>query len=232
MTKALRLLAPGTNSITITASSIGAADVSQQISVASSGAAAFDLQVSTQEGLPGVKVYAWVSQRGPVSAARVEFDADTDGTADAVVTGMLNGEAASTFQYPSPGRYVLTARVYDSSGGLLYSGSRVVSVLGPSTIGSRVMSVYRSMLGRLLSSDGSGAAMAISQETRAKYQAVFDAFGPSLPSVAGQLGTAQLRSITESIGEIWLTRVTAEGAMAFPVYLIKDTDGLWRIGGM
>jgi len=53
-----------------------------------------------------------------------------------------------------------------------------------------------------------------------------------LPSVAAQLGTPIDGVVTGDWAELTLLRQTADGERAFPVYLIRGGDGIWRVESM
>jgi Big-like domain-containing protein/glucodextranase-like protein len=224
-------LAAGSNALTITLRTIGAADVSQSVSITSFGVKPFELVVSPAQGMSPLTVYASLRQRGTAQTARVEFDADSDGISETTVTQFSDGEAQAAFSYTS-GTYTLTARAYDAANNLLYVATRKVVVDNPEFLRRRAGSVYQGMVGRLMAGDAAGALEAISDETKSIFQRVFSDLGADIPTIASQLGRAEVRTVADNMAEMAVFRDTAQGTKVFIVLLFKDSDGLWRIQGM
>ncbi len=65
-----------------------------------------------------------------------------------------------------------------------------------------------------------------------RYAEILAALAGTLPSVAAQLGTPIDGVVTGDWAELTLLRQTAEGERAFPVYLIRGGDGIWRVESM
>lgn len=223
-------LEPGANTLTVRTSVLGAPDVTQNITVNSTGISPYELSVGPAEGLAPLTVYSHLVLRGTSTATRVEFDADSDGSAEANVP-LVGGSATAAFAY-GVGFYRLTAKVYDAANILLYTASKVIVVHTPEFVGRRVSSVYLGMVGRLLSGDKAGALSAISSDARSVYQPVLDALGSNLSTVGSQLGVMEVRSVSSEVAELVVVRQSADGPKAFPILLHRDVDGLWRIGGM
>ncbi len=80
--------------------------------------------------------------------------------------------------------------------------------------------------------DVTGALANVTGGMQAKYEAVFSALKPQLPTIVDQLGTVQEVTVTQNVAEIALLRTGASGDSVFHVYVIRSEDGLWRIDGM
>lgn len=223
-------LAAGANTLTIRTSVLGAPDVTQNITVNSTGISPYELSIAPAEGLAPLTVYAHLVVRGASTGTRVDFDADSDGIADTSVP-LVDGRATVAFAYGA-GFYRLAAAVYDAANSLLYTSSKVIVVHTPEFVGRRVSSVYLGMVGRLLTGDKTGALSAISSDSRSVYQPILDALGSNLSTVAAQLGAVEVRSLSTEVAELVVVRQSVNGPQAFPVLLHRDVDGLWRIGGM
>lgn len=67
-----------------------------------------------------------------------------------------------------------------------------------------------------------------------QYESLFNALKDAgqLDAAVNALGTLRGSTVGSDFGELILTRETAEGTVAFPVWLIRGNDGVWRIEGM
>jgi hypothetical protein len=225
-------LSPGTNTLTITARTSESDEVSQTITVNSTGTKSFDFSLTATEGIGPLQVTGILSERASTAIARVEFDADDDGTIDRTVTAIQDGRAEATFVYPSPGIYVMRVRAFDQDGLLLYTASRSIYVVPPSVLRNRVHHVYDAMVGSLLGGNASRALGAVSPEARDTYAAIFNSLGTDLPAAAANLGAMEVRLVGETIAQIIVLRNLNGQTLVFPVQVMKDDLGIWRISGM
>ena len=69
-------------------------------------------------------------------------------------------------------------------------------------------------------------------DINAEFQAFFASLGSSLAGGGTQLGTLGGATIGEKSGELVIMRNTPDGPTLFPVHLIRDVDGIWRIESM
>ena len=67
---------------------------------------------------------------------------------------------------------------------------------------------------------------------RDAYKALFAGLGASLASNANQFGTIRGGSISDTFVELAIVHDTVDGPTGFPIHLIRDADGIWRIESM
>ncbi len=80
--------------------------------------------------------------------------------------------------------------------------------------------------------DWAGASNLFTASRRAEYLAFFSSLGTSLSTIANQLGTLVGASYSDGHAELLILRTTVDGPTAFPIHIIRDPDGIWRIESM
>ena len=85
---------------------------------------------------------------------------------------------------------------------------------------------------RLKAGDALGASNMFTASRRAEYRAFFSSLGANLATIANQLGTLVGGTFTVGQAELVIVRTTVNGQAAFPINLIRDPDGIWRIESM
>lgn len=225
-------LAAGSNALTLTLNTQDSTPIVRTITVTSNGAAAFQVNLDTQEGLAPLTVNATIRNRSGIAFKRVEIDADNNGTPEAALTGLPGGQATVAFNYSTPGRYTMRISVYDANENVIYTTTRRVRAVDPAELGTKVNSVYSGLVNRLAANNPTGALTAFTGDANQKYADVFAALSASLPSTAAQLGAVVSTTVTEGFAEMALSRSTTNGNQAYMIYLIKGGDGVWRIESM
>jgi hypothetical protein len=121
---------------------------------------------------------------------------------------------------------------YDATDTAIYTATRRVRAIDPSEVGYKLASVYTTLVNQLAANNVTGALTAFVDGTRDGYSSVFAALGTSLPTVAGQLGTVTNIVVMEDVGELTVARGVGSNAQVFMMYLIRGSDGIWRIETM
>ena len=116
--------------------------------------------------------------------------------------------------------------------GVVLTATRIVVIQDFAERDTLLRGVYTGMLDRLKTADIEGALTAVSGGMRAKYQAVFTALQPSLPTVIDQLGTLQSGVLGHELAEYAIVRNQNGSSRAFLIYFLRSEDGVWRIDGM
>jgi hypothetical protein len=161
----------------------------------------------------------------------VEFDVNGDGSPDYTVTN-FNGATSVTLDAAQPSTFAVAVKVFDTGNALIYSGTRWIQAVDPSLVGYRALSAFNGMVDELVLGNASGALRYFTGDAQAIYQDIFNKLGSSLPQIAQQLGTLKQGSFGDSVAEFILLRDTSDGPKAFPVYLYKGPEGIWRLEGM
>jgi sulfur relay (sulfurtransferase) complex TusBCD TusD component (DsrE family) len=222
----------GANPLTVILNTQGAAPVIKGLTISSTGIAPFDVSLDKQQGLAPLAVNLSINDRGNIPFKRITIDTTDNGTPDIVLAGLPPGGAVQPITYGTPGLYTLRVVVYDAHDKPIYTATRRVRAIDPNEIGYRLASVYTTMVNSLAVNDTTGALTAFVDGARDRYASVFSALAASLPAVAGQLGTLTHIVVMEDVGELTVTRQVGSDARAFMLYLIRGSDGIWRIETM
>jgi hypothetical protein len=162
--------------------------------------------------------------------ASVSIDFDGDGTIDWSGTSLTS--APMSFTYPQAGLYVVVVKVVDNHGAI-YVGRTSLIVQDLVATRSVLCSVYGYVKDRLSASDPDAAAMAFASSIRGMYQPFFDSLGTHAPSVASTLGSIASGSVGFGFAEMTLVRDNGDQTRSgFPLRMVMDSDGVWRISEM
>ena len=225
-------LQPGSNTITITLNSQGSAPIVKTITLGSTGIAPFEVALDKQEGLAPLTVNVTIKNRGSIPFKRITVDTTSDGVADVTLTALPPGGTTQSITYGTAGLYTMRVTVYDASDNLIYTATRRVRAVDPAEVGYKLASVYATLVNQLAANNVNGALTAFVDGARDRYSSVFTALGTSLPTVSGQLGTLTNIVVMEEVGELTVARSVGSDTQIFMMYLIRGSDGLWRIETM
>ncbi|MGH6924111.1 MAG: PKD domain-containing protein [Propylenella sp.] len=220
-------LRPGSNPISVTATSSDLAAATESITVTSSGPSSVQVSVSRQQGIAPMQVSFGVSLASG-TVTRIEADYDGNGTTDAVST---DPKVLLQHTYATPGAYQARFSVTDNQGNV-HSSAQVIVAASLAATDTKLRAVYSGAMAKLRGGDIEGALAGFTANVSERYRAVFTALGPRLPSVVDQLGTIQDGTISDTFAEYALIRNTPAGPQAFLIYLVRGEDGVWRIDEM
>lgn len=221
-------LQPGTNTLTVTATTLDGAVVTQTATVTSSGPSPIEVTASPEQGIAPLAVSFLVGNHTANGIQRIDVDFDGNGTVDFSTT---DPAAPISFTYANPGIYQAQVTVTDSLGNV-YHSTPLVEVQNVAVRDTVLRGVYTGLLDNLKSGNVEAALTAVTGSVYPKYKAVFEALRPNLASVVSQLGTIQSGTIGAEMAEYAVARDTVGGPRVFLVYFIQGEDGVWRIDGM
>jgi uncharacterized repeat protein (TIGR01451 family) len=227
-------LQPGSNTLSVVVTTPDNQTSTQSLTVNSSGVSPFELDVSQSAGLGPLSVEFFLTDRTNVAVSEVDISCNLDGSATFTTTTVDTSGVSSDLggcTYGNPGYNIVSVRVLDTSGQILYTASQTIFLVSPADRDFMLQSVYLGMLGRLQASDIPDALNALTSGVYAKYSAVFNSLS-NLPSVVSQLGTIQQANIGDGLAEYLIQQTTASGSTGFLMYLIPGEDGIWRIDAM
>jgi limonene-1,2-epoxide hydrolase len=206
--------------------------VTRTVLVTSTGASPFRAWLDESEGLAPFAPTLTVSNPGNVAFQRVEIDMQDDGTSDVTLPNLPGGMARVTLNYPDAGIYTVKVTVYAANGSTLFQARLRLKATAPAELAATIVGVYRTLTDRIAGDDAAGAVNLFVGDARSRYAEILAALTGTLPSVAAQLGTPIDGVVTGDWAELTLLRQTADGERAFPVYLIRGGDGIWRVESM
>ncbi|MEP7183006.1 MAG: Ig-like domain-containing protein [Betaproteobacteria bacterium] len=223
------LLTAGTNTLTLVLNTQDAAPITRTITMTSTGAKPFQVDVDPAQGLAPLTTTLRIVNRGNVPFKRITIDTNGDGSPETTLTELPGGQVTMTVPYAEPGVYSLVVKVYDPADVLIYTATRRVLAIAPGELARTIVGVYRTFVGRLAANNPAGAVNVFVGEARSRYADVLDNLAEPLATIAGKLGTLIDGVVTEEWAELTLLRDTPEGQRVFMMYLIRGGDGIWRL---
>ena len=158
-------------------------------------------------------------------SARVALDLESDGTAD--YEGATLAEQA--FAYTRPGIYVATLRV-TSLDGQVAAYRAAVHVYDRSALDSRLQAAWRGFKDALRSGDVAGAVAFIHSDRRAGWEEYFLQFSPvQFAAIDSVFTDLALLEVAPDRAECEMMRDVDGLLYSFPVSLLIDVDGRWRL---
>ena len=221
-------LSVGDNTITVTATGPGGTQLTQSVTVESSGPSPFVLAMRPDYGIAPHKARFFVMPTGDTAVQGIDADFDGDGQSD---YSTKDPNATVEFTYDMPGSYLPSFTVTDETGATrtLHQDLIVYSV---SELDRKLQSVYTGMLDRLRVRDIDGALLAVTGTVRDLYRQAFTNLLPDIDGFLANAGTIEDGSISQEFAEYLLVRNTAEGRQGFLIYFLRSEDGVWRIDAM
>ncbi len=155
----------------------------------------------------------------------VELDIDSDGTVD--FTGdTLEG---LPFVYDQPGIYVPTLRA-TTTGGQVLTYRTVVDVYDRATLDARLQTVWTGFTEALRSGDVASAVGFIHENRRTAWQDYFDQLLPDeLAAQGAGFTTIEPIQVGRGGAEYEMLREEDGRVFSYPIALVADVDGQWRL---
>ena len=155
------------------------------------------------------------------------LDTDGDGRSDFVGTS-LQGQP---FTYSQPGLYFPVATIQDAQGGRL-SLTTVVLVESPAVVTARFQNLWNGLKANLMAGDTQGALTQLSPAIRSQFSRIFQALGPSLPTIAGSLENLAVVENLDDLAEAVIVRREGTAPFVYFIYFRRDSLGRWLIEEM
>ncbi|MBZ0092494.1 MAG: hypothetical protein K8F27_09770 [Sulfuricellaceae bacterium] len=220
-------LQPGTNTLTVTATTPDGAVVTQTATVTSSGPSPIEVTASPEQGIAPLAVSFLVGNHTANGIQRIDVDFDGNGTVDFSTT---DPAAPISFTYTKPGIYQAQVTVTDSLG--IHSQTVLVSVLDAAKMDQMFKAMWDGLNGALIAKDKTKALQYLNSQAQDKYGPVFDALLPIMPQIVSSYSPPQSVSISSEIGEYAINRTIDGQNRIFLMYFMRDVDGVWRLDSM
>jgi hypothetical protein len=220
---ALVPVAPGPTTLTATAEARGGGAASAAVSVvAVPTPPGGTVRASPMSGIAPLTVAFTVS--GAADGARVDLDADGNGTVD------LSGERVDgqTFTFTTPGIYVATAVVTDVAG-VQTATQAVIQVFDRVALDAALQAKWAGMKAALRGGDIAGALDFIVERRRQDYGSAFGALARRLGGVDAILTDITLVRTRNAAAVYEMVRVDAGVVKSFQVRFALGGDGVWRL---
>jgi Bacterial Ig domain/Glucodextranase, domain B len=224
-------LNPGTNTITIIVTPPSGTALTQTITVTRTASPpTFELNVNPTQGIAPVASLMQVKDPANTPVAKVLLSCNNP-TGSPTLAENESATLAGVMEcrYTKAGLYQPWAAVKDQAGNVIWSSTRFVAVGDALDRYAVVSSIYSNVLGNLKSGNVDTALNGFTNTIREKYRATFVQAGTGLSALVDGLGTVKKMRLNADFAEVVVVRNTAQGPVAYSVFLIQDSDGVWRI---
>ena len=223
------MLEAGANPLVITATSSDGLTATQSLTVTSTADNPVELQVDKDNGMAPHDVIFSLKDNTGASISSIEYDVDNDGIPE-YSTGDPN--ATFPYTYTTPGCYTARVTVTDDATNT-YTATQTIAVQDVDEVKNQVTAVYYRMLEKFRIGSLAEAMNGLTETMKGKYEAAFNALSPTdLTAYIDNIGTVVGGRFMGDTAEITVVRDEDGTLKAFPVFVIKEKDGVWRIGGM
>jgi len=223
-------LRAGNNVLTVTAASpAGDRRTITRLVVSDGEAPTLTLTPEPAAGLAPLSVAFTYTLTPDTGVQAVAMDFEDDGQIDSTSLGPL----ATVYGQPGP----VTARLQVTDGtGAVHEAVALVDVQDFALVDGLLVNIWNDVRTDLIDGQTAAALQRFEVASQARYGAAFDQLGVSL---AGPTGIAASWSTTPVA--VWLSSELAQYALSHPVAgedrvflitFVKDSGGLWRLGGM
>jgi len=221
-------LQPGSNTLTVVATTPDGQTITQTLTVTSAGPSPFQVTVEPQSGVTPLPVAFTVTGQDPSTISQIAVDFDGNGTTDFTAT---DPTAPIAVTYPAPGVYQPKITVTDSQGST-FDQSLVVVVYDATQMDRLFGAIWNGMNSALQSGDAAGASHYLNASAKLRYIPVFSALLPNMPQIIASYSPLKRVSISENIGEYAINRTYQGENRLYLIYFLKDADGVWRVDAM
>jgi len=192
----------------------------------------FRVTVSPGEGIinPGDKFPVSVTIESPANKPFASMTLSCGAPNPGVPAGL------GTYQcgYTSPGVHTVLLTVKDGLDVVIYSKSNTVVVRSGLMQDMMIRSVFISMTDSLRAGNLSRAGNIITGGAAEGYMMLFNSLQQEgkLSTALDRLGTLRGATVGTDLAELILSRDTPQGTVAYPVWILRGPDGIWRIESM
>lgn len=163
-----------------------------------------------------------------LAVKNVAIDYDGNGSTD---YANADPDTIPPHDYATPGIYRAKVTITLNDNSVLMAERRVI-VIDHAAWRDRLCRVYAHLRTQMAANQPDKALLAFAADVRPKYQSLFNAMGPQLPTAASHLGTLATGLIGPDQAYFTTLRETGTTVEGFPVMFAPDVDGVWRIRGM
>lgn len=215
-------LAAGTNTITVTATTLDGIKSSKKV-VVTAVASPVKVTVSPNPGLAGLPVVFTLAAANPIT--RIEVDYNGDGAVDQTTT---DSATKLQFTYTAAGTYQAKFKITDNQSQVLQKDVTVV-VQDPDQIDQMLKAAWVGFTGALARRNKAEAMGYLSAEGQAKYGPALDALMPNMAQIVASYSTPLRGELSASYAEYGIFREHGGQKRLHLIYFLRDADGVWRI---
>ena len=223
-------LAPGANTITVTATD-GAGNVaSAAINVNCQPATAFiELIPDVVSGIAPLTVNFRIN--APFAMATATSEAGAIGPASMDSVTFIDSEHFTAL-VSTPGLYVVTARVTDAAG-TVYTDAAAIAVMDKAGLDALLKAKWNGMKAALAAGDIEGGLVYFLPQSKKRYRDAFTAISADLPQIFANLPDAEMIYAKEGRVKYRVNRLHdingTPVTITYYVYFVKNLQGIWQI---
>lgn len=218
-------LAPGSDTITVSATNACGQNREQRVAVSvPSVGPVVHLDVHPVSGPPPLAVQLRVNDAHGRPIVRYQWDFTGDGIVDA--EGAALPEVPTT--YEQEGLFTPTVTLIDDQQ-RTYTATAVVNVFSPEARDRLLRDKWEGLKASLASGDIDAAVAKFAEGAQAPYRESFVLMRDLLPQIAAELGELRLVRFVEGGAIYELVGVRDGAEYSSHVEFVQDTDGLWKI---
>ena len=223
-------LAPGANTITVTATD-GAGNVaSAAINVNCQPATAFiELIPDVVSGIAPLTVNFRINAPFAMDTATSEAGAIGPAPMDSVT--FIDSEHFTAL-VSTPGLYVVTARVTDAAG-TVYTDAAAIAVMDKAGLDALLKAKWNGMKAALAAGDIEGGLVYFLPQSKKRYRDAFTAISADLPQIFANLPDAEMIYAKEGRVKYRVNRLHdingTPVTITYYVYFVKNLQGIWQI---
>jgi PKD repeat protein len=221
-------LLPGSNTLTVVATTPSGIQVTDSVSVVADSPASVEIVIEPQSGIAPLTVRIIASSNTERSIAEVRLDANGDGTSDVVKNKPVD---PLEYVYSTPGVYQPKITVTDSAGAASEHTLAIV-VYDGQHMDQLFTALWDGMNSALAQGDSATPVSFLNDTARLKYQPVFEALKTHFPEIIASYSSLNRVSISSDIGEYAVVRPNNGRNQLYLIYFLRDVDGVWRVDAM
>ena len=231
-------LTAGANTIAVVGTSPDRSTSTVTVQVTSSGPPAVRVTASPASGFAPINVTFNITSDKPVSTVNGNYAVGVqqcfeEGGIFCYDVGNFAQSPTDLFQflYSQPGIYEARFNILFQDGTTAVKSLRI-AVLDQNQLDAQLRQVWSAMLGQLRSGNINGALNNLMPDAVERFKLVFENFGPDLPAFIDGIGQIVDGAISADFAEYVIARPDAGGMRGFRIYLMRASDGVWRISEM
>jgi hypothetical protein len=225
-------LTSGSNTITVTATTLGGLTATQTVSVTGNPSALAVVLSATPEyvGVGTLSATFQYSYTGSTPLQLVEMSYAGE-PFNSVASGSQISSFTPTYNYAAPGVYQASIRLTDTNNNQ-YVDTIYMVVEDPVQLDSMFQGVWSDFTSVLTHQSEAASMNDLDYTGQQNYAPVFDALMSRMPTVISSFSPLLESSLTSTTAEYAIVRNQSGQNNLYFVYFVQGTDGVWRLESM
>lgn len=221
-------LSLGANLLTVVLATQDGHSTSVSQSISSSGAAPYRISADPDVGFGPVTSTIKVDYRGTSPVTSVSFANLGPGVLD---MSSYTPDAIATLTYSSPGMYQPRFTLIDAAGNV-YTQTVTIVILDRAVVVQTLTAVWEGFAAALTINNLANALSYLDSAARRRYAPILAQLSASMPPIVSSWSAPDAGTIDSRVAELVVRRTILGIRRLFFVYLLRETDDIWRINSM